>query len=320
VLDFNSDGHLDIVVAVLGVLEPSERLAGQVVLLLGDGTGGFERRTLLQDVGRVSDVRSGDFNADGRMDFALAEFGHRIAGSVAWLEQMPDGEFTLHRVLNKSGTIHVSATDLNRDGHLDIVALVSQETEAVVALLNDGSGNFETRTLFDFGGPEFGASGMKLVDLDGDLDLDILVTNGDSADTGAKTRTKFRPHHGIQWLENRGALKFIRHGVGHLYGAYSVTAGDLDGDGDLDVVAGSFFTDLEDRGRYSLIWFENDGQQVFHRRSIARLPRAIVSLELVDLDANGRLDLVAGGLMMPGYAKTQGHFPFTALLSVWRNQ
>ena len=320
VLDFNGDGQLDIAVAVLGILEPSERLSGQVVLLLGDGTGQFEARTLLQDVGRVSDVRAGDFNADGRIDFAIAEFGHRIAGSVAWLEQGPDGEFSLHRIFEKAGTIHVSVTDLNGDGTLDIVALVSQETEAVIALLNDGSGNFEPRTLFDAGGPEFGASGMELVDLDGDLDLDILVTNGDSADTGAKTGTKFRPYHGVHWLENRGALQFVRHDIGRLYGAYSVTAGDLDGDGDLDVVAGSFFTDLRNPRRYSLIWFENDGQQAFRRRSIARLPRSLVTLELVDLDANGRLDLVAGGLMMPAYAKTQGRFPFTALLSVWRNQ
>ena len=117
-----------------------------------------------------------------------------------------------------------------------------------------------------------------------------------------------------------GALEFIRHDIGRFYGAYSVTAGDLDGDGDLDVVAGSFFTDLRDPRRYSLIWFENDGQQAFRRRSIARLPRSLVSLELVDLDANGSLDLVAGGLMMPAYANSQGHFPFQAVLSVWRNQ
>ena len=201
-----------------------------------------------------------------------------------------------------------------------VVALVSQETEAVVALLNDGVGNFEARTLFKAGGPEFGASGMELVDLDGDRDLDILVTNGDSADTGAKTRTKFRPHHGVQWLENRGSLEFVRHDIGRFYGAYSVTAGDLDGDGDLDVVAGSFFTDLRNPRRFSLVWFENDGQQAFRRRSIAQLPRSLVTLELVDLDANGSLDLVAGGLMMPAYASVPIRFPFQAVLSVWKNQ
>jgi hypothetical protein len=69
-----------------------------------------------------------------------------------------------------------------------------------------------------------------------------------------------------------------------------------------------------------LIWFENDGQQEFRRRSIARIPRALVSLELADLNADGRQDLIAGGLMMPAYARSGGRFSFTATLSIWKNQ
>jgi hypothetical protein len=101
----------------------------------------------------------------------------------------------------------------------------------------------------------------------------------------------------VQWLENRGSLEFILHDIDRFYGAYSVAAGDIDGDEDLDVVAGSFLTDLRDPRRYSL-----------------------VTLELSDLDSNGSLDLIAGGLMMPAYANTPGRFPFNAQLSVWRNQ
>ena len=197
------------------------------------------------------------------------------------------------------------------------MALISQHTEEIVALLGDGHGGFEAQTLYAAGMPEFGASGIELVDLDGDLDLDIILSNGDSADTGARTATKFRPYHGVQWLENRGNLHFESHPLMRLYGAYSATAGDLDSDGDLDIVAGSFFTDLDDPERHSLVWLENDGRQNFTPHSLARIPRSLVALELSDLDEDGRPELVVGGLLMPGYARSTGSFDTRSPLSLW---
>jgi hypothetical protein len=317
VLDFDGDGDLDIVVAVLGIFGPSESPEGQVTLLINEGGLRFSSRVILTGVTRVADVQPADFNGDGRIDFAVAEFGNRMTGSVGWLEQRPDGEFTYHRLLAKAGAIHVPVVDLDGDGAPDIVALVSQETQEIVALLGDGRGAFEARTLYTAGMPEFGVSGIELVDLDGDRDLDILLTNGDSADTGARTATKFRPYHGVQWLENRGDLRFDSHELMRFYAAYSATAGDLDGDGDQDIVAGSFFTDLDDPNRHSLLWFENDGRQQFTPHSLARIPRSLVTLELADLDEDGRLDLIVGGLLMPGYARSRATFDIRAPLSLW---
>ncbi|NIM61309.1 MAG: hypothetical protein GTN89_13845, partial [Acidobacteria bacterium] len=50
----------------------------------------------------------------------------------------------------------------------------------------------------------------------------------------------FKFYHGVEWLENRGNAEFSAHRVGSLYGAHSAEAVDLDGDGDLDVVASGF--------------------------------------------------------------------------------
>ena len=63
--------------------------------------------------------------------------------------------------------------DLNGDGNLDIVALVSQETETIFAYLGDGAGSFRSQILFQ-APPEFGSSGIELVDLDRDGDVDLL--------------------------------------------------------------------------------------------------------------------------------------------------
>lgn len=329
--DFDGDGDLDVVVAVLGSLGPSDRALGGVLLIEADGHGGFTPRTLLQGVGRVADVQPGDFNADGRMDFAVATFGHRRIGSVGWIEQTENGEFVHHELLRKPGALHVPVADLNGDGALDIVALVSQETETIFAYLGDGSGSFRSEVLFQ-APPEFGSTGIELVDLDRDGDLDILHSNGDTADTGAKTGTKLRPHHGVRWLENTtgsgihhggngpAELHFEVHPIIRLYGAYAATAGDIDGDGDLDIAAASVFTDLEDPGRQSLGWWENDGDQGFSGHGLAQMPVNLASIALADLDGDGRLDLVAGGMLLPGYAKIRERFRFKPTLSIWRGR
>ncbi len=121
----------------------------------------------------------------------------------------------------------------------------------------------------------------------------------------------------VQWLENQGDLRFESHELMRLYAAFSATAGDLDEDGDQDIVAGSFFTDLDDPNRHSLVWLENDGRQHFTPHSLARIPRSLVTLELADLDEDGRLDLIVGGLLMPGYAGSQATFDIRAPLSLW---
>ena len=58
-----------------------------------------------------------------------------------------------------------------------------------------------------------------------------------------------KPYHGIQWLENKGRLRFERASAGAPAGAHTAVAADLDGDGDLDVVASAFTGAVRPRPR-----------------------------------------------------------------------
>ena len=300
VVDYDLDGDMDIVVAALGFFPPSDRLSGKVLLLRNSGSGKFSKEVLLEGVGRITDARAVDMDKDGDLDLAVAIFGGGEVGELAWLENAGQGKHTRHSLLKGSGALNISPVDLNADGRMDLVSLIAQEHEMVVALINRGAGKFDHVSLARAPHPMFGFTGMNLVDLDGDSDVDILFTNGDAHDLQKDPK----PYHGVQWLENTGNLKFRFHDIGRFYGAATAVAGDVDADGDLDVVASSWNNYWEDSRRQSLIWFENDGKQNFSRHNIANNPSGIVSLELSDISGNGKLDIVAGVFRMDMLTQT----------------
>ena len=293
--DFNGDGHTDIVVANVGSDVPTDDLVGSVVLLRGADSLYFEASTLLQDVGRVADVRPGDFDQDGDLDFVVAIFGFLKEGEIGWLEQTADGSYRYHRLSDKQGGVNVVPTDLNGDGRPDFIALISQQYEEVIAFVNEGGGRFSERILFKADSPTFGSSGIELVDLDLDGDADILYTNGDAFDLSTPM---IRRYHGVQWLENRGDYRFVYHDLLRLYGAYRAVPGDLDADGDVDIVVTSLISDWSNPDRMSILWLENDGRQQFTPYGIGNAPTSIITAAVADLDQDGRLDVVTGSMHM----------------------
>jgi hypothetical protein len=251
----------------------------------------------------------------GDVDFVVGMFGWIRTGEIGWLEQIGPDDFRWHNLISMSGTVNVAVTDLNQDGRPDFVALVSQAQEQVLAFLNEGKGKFAIQTLWDARNPMFGLSGMNVLDLDRDGDDDILFTNGDVFDA----RPELRPHNGIHWLENRGNLNFNYQQLGQLYGAFSPVAGDLDNDGDLDVVAVSFFNDWKDRRRQSLVWLENDGQQRFTMRPLSNSPTDLPTVDLGDFNGDGWLDIIAGGLAAGRPEALFGPARRRARLARWTN-
>jgi hypothetical protein len=317
VVDLDQDGIPDLVVANLGNVLPTERLLGSVVWLRGLDGGRFEPHTLLKNKGRIADVQAADFNGDGKLDLVVACFGWNKVGEIYYLENHTSDwnkpDFTVHLLDNRHGTIHVPVADLNGDGKPDFVALISQEHETIVAFVNDGKGHFdEKHTLFKASHPAYGSSGIQLVDLNGDGKLDVLYTNGDVLDKPYL----LKPYHGIQWLENKGDWKFEHHPLTPMYGVHRAVAADLDGDGDLDIVAVSYLPreNFEERNQQKLdavIVLEQTAPGVFVRHSLETERCDHVSCVVGDVFGRGKLDIVAGQFVSE---------PCPFAITIWKNQ
>jgi hypothetical protein len=315
VVDLDKDGIPDILVANLGNFDPTDRRCGSVVWLRGRGEGRYEPITLLQDKGRVADVQVGDFNGDGKLDLIVASFGWQSLGEIYYLENRTNDwnkpRFTVNLVDERHGAIHVPIADLNGDGKPDFVALISQEHETIVAFLNDGKGHFEKRTLYQGPHPGYGSSGIQLVDLNGDGKLDVLYTNGDVLDQPYL----LKPYHGIQWLENKGDLTFAHHPLTPMYGVHRAVAADLDGDGDLDIVAVSFlpanhFKERSEQKLDAVIVLEQTAPGVFARHSLETETCDHVSCALGDVFDTGKIDVVTGSFA----AESSKH-----AITIWNN-
>lgn len=293
VFDFNGDGHQDIVLASLGSMLPTNDSVGSAWLLINDGRMRFTPTKLLDKMGRFSDIRPADFDNDGDWDFVTASFGFLTIGEIGWLEQTEAGVFEYHRLSPKAGGIHVIPTDLNDDGLLDIMALVAQEHEEIIGFINQGDGKFKQEMLYKAFTPAFGSSGIELVDMDGDGDEDILYTNGDAVDLPTPM---VLPYHGVQWLERKGPLDYEYHSIFSFYGTYRAVPGDLDNDGDNDIIAVTMATDWSDSNRLSAIWLENDGEENFTPHGIGNTPINLITVDVADMDGDGDLDLVTGGM------------------------
>jgi hypothetical protein len=292
VVDFDKDGDNDILVAVLGLLFPSNDKIGSVVILENDGKNHFTKHVVVDNIARVSDVRAGDLDGDGDLDLAVAQFGYDD-GETRWIENLGNWQFKSHILQNLSGPINVIIDDIDKDGDLDIISLVSQEWEEIYGFINDGKGNFTSKLIYGSNNEDFGSSGIYICDLDKDGDDDILYTNGDAFDY---IPPKGKPWHGVQWLENKGNFKFEFHRICNFIGAYNARPVDIDNDGDLDIFCVSAFNLWEKPESQSFIWLENIGNMQFVMHNIASSPTHILSLESADFNNDGLMDFVTGDM------------------------
>ena len=296
-LDLDRDGQLDLLVADLGSFLPGDHDRGAVVWLRGRKDGTYSPAVIKRGP-RVADVEAADFDGDGRLDLAIAGFGWRRTGDLTLLKNdtidYDHPSFVPHLIDKRTGAIHAIPSDLDRDGRPDLITLFAQEHETVVAFLNRSGLRFEARTIYSAPHPGWGSSGIEVVDLDKDGDLDVLMTNGDMFDDQI-----LKPYHGIQWLENTGTFPFTEHTLARIPGIQRAQAADLDGDGDLDIVACALVPRMRKPPAACLRW-SGWSTRCWAGSSCTcwRPARPHATLDVGDLDRDGDVDFVVGNFSL----------------------
>jgi hypothetical protein len=320
-VDLDQDGRQDLLVADLGDFLPADHEKGSVIWLRQTSPGAFEKIVLAAKLPRVADARAADFDGDGDLDLLVAAFGwHTVGGTFLFENETTDWsapQFTGFPIDARAGPIHVPPVDLNGDGRLDFVVLLSQQFERVVVYVNRPRGGFRPVEIFKAPTPVWGHSGLQMTDLDGDGDLDVLLSNGDTLDDAT-----VKPYHGIRWLENRGDLEFERHDLAAMAGVHRAQAADLDGDGDQDIAACSFLPDPEGQlgDLASIGWLEQTGPGVFTRHTLETGKTSHVTLDLGDYDGDGDVDMLVGNMIGFTFAKTDTGIESDSWAELWENR
>ena len=295
--DFNGDGQNEFILSDIGVLYPSDKQLGKVMLIdITNISGDYEGQVVIQDIGRVTCAEAVDLDSDQDLDLTLCEFGH-TNGSVGWLENLGQNNWTWHKLETKAGTIEATPVDMDGDGDYDIVSIISQLSEQIVVFWNDGFGNFTSEILFNASTTFFGMSGINIVDIEGDGDQDILFTNGDVLDGDFPEDENLWDYHGLSLLENLGNGDFDYQRMIAFTGAYDSAMFDIDNDGVEEIVIVGFkpsvgkLVDYGDQPNIAWLDYSNSTwTPVFPDNDI---DAPLISLEVMDYDGDGQEELIA---------------------------
>jgi hypothetical protein len=256
VVDVDDDGDLDVVISCISrsQIEWWENLGDPFSL------SGWSRHKIGDNFSH--DVACGDIDGDGNVDVSVFRKGTEIL----WFEapDNPSGSWIRRSVSSSTGE-GLDVGDIDGDGDLDIVGSRNWYEN------NNGSGtSWSSHPVSS----SWGADCRDVVaDMDGDGDSDIVLSHSEGSGQ-------------VAWFENP---TWEQHNIdpGIVSYAHSLEVGDLDQDGDLDVMAGQMHLSTEKR----VMVYENLGGATSWERSVLSIT-GTHNAGIGDVNGDGKLDII----------------------------
>ena len=250
--DFNGDGKLDLAV-VNNTVNP-----GVVDVYLGNGNGTVSQTPVSVPINasgsEPNSIVVGDFNKDGKLDFATASTQNYPPNIVS--VALGNGDGTFQAVANYTldsqnvsigNVISIVSADFNGDGYPDIATLSNRGL--VEVLLNKGDGTFPSTPAYYFIGEDYNDASyphmLAVADFNKDGHPDLVIVDNQQKAAGVvlnKGDGTFGPPSYYVFADRTAA---------------SVAVGDLNGDGNPDFVVSTTMDD-------SVTIFLGNGDGTFH--------------------------------------------------------
>lgn len=237
-------------------------------IYLGNGTFSAGASITTSLGGYAYDVKTGDFNGDGKADIIASNGG---VNQVSLFLGNGDGTFGPKTDFTVTGTesYMISVADFNADNKLDFAVTNFQGNLDV--FIGDGLGGFAAAVNYIVGGASYG---LIAADVDNDNDIDLIAAKN-------------------FFMEN-GYRVFINDGSG-AFGAFtdfatadrniSITAADFNGDNKVDIGAVSAGNEIE-------IHLGDGAGNFAYSSTLVRSGTYAEFVRTADLNGDGNLDIV----------------------------
>jgi hypothetical protein len=263
--DLNNDGFPDVITCDFD--------NSKIYVLLGNGDGTFQTPKTMN--GGADGLAIGDFNGDGKADFAATLF----PGSMVIYLGNGDGTFNAGTPISTggSGSNAVVAGDFNHDGNLDL-AIANQNSNNVSIMFGQGNGKFAAPVLYPLD-PASVPQALALGDVNGDGFPDIVAAETSNFSVAVLLGSSSNS------FTNIGTFPLNRY-------IYDLALADMNGDGKLDIVAATNYGTTV--SSFATVLLGNGNGTFGTSMDFAVTPGAI-SVAVGDLNGDGIPDIAVAG-------------------------